>query len=476
MVFNSLKFALFFIAVYALYLTLNRRWQNVLLLLASYLFYAFWDWRFLSIVWLSTAVNFFAGRFIGEREDEATRKRTLVICIVLNLAILGAFKYFNFFADSLQIFLWAIGIHAKRAVLDIVLPLGISFYTFQAMTYPIDIYRRVIAPTRAWGDFALFVAFFPNLIAGPIERAKNMLPQFARERRITAEGFAAGCWLILWGLFKKIVVADNLANMTDIVFRQHAPAIGMNLLFAIFAFTFQVYADFSGYSDMARGLGKLMGFDIMRNFRNPFFSANVYDLWQRWHISLTTWIKEYVYYPLALAKFRGRQLAAPIVVMLTWAIMGFWHGPEWRFVLWGLYHGAIIVIYNRMRPFLYWAKPRRGVARAAWAALGTAAVFTLFSFGLLFFAAESVGQVVAILRATAFRLFDIRSFVGSIVFYVLPLIAPLIVIESFQFAKDDELVLFRWPPAIQAIAFYIIFYYIVFMGNFSAEQYYYFQF
>lgn len=476
MVFNSLKFALFFLSVYVFYLTIPRRWQNALLLLASYLFYAFWDWRFLSIIWLSTAVNFFAGRFIGGHEEEISRKRALVVCIVLNLAILGVFKYFNFFADGLQLFLWAIGIHAKRAVLDIVLPLGISFYTFQAMTYPIDIYRRVIAPTRAAGDFALFVAFFPNLIAGPIERAKNMLPQFAQERRITADGFVAGCWLIFWGLFKKIVVADNLASMTDMVFKQYVPVFGLNSLFAIFTFTFQIYADFSGYSDMARGLGKLMGFDIMRNFRNPFFAANIYDLWQRWHISLTTWIKEYIYYPLALAKFKGRQLAAPLVVMFTWALMGFWHGPDWKFVLWGLYHGVIIVIYNRMRPYLYWLRPRRGIARAAWAALGGVSVFTLFSLGLVFFAAESAGQAASVFRATAFRLFDIRSFSAGIVSYVLPLIAPVIIIESFQFARDDELIVFKWPMAVQAIAFFVIFYYIVFMGNFSAEQYYYFQF
>jgi D-alanyl-lipoteichoic acid acyltransferase DltB (MBOAT superfamily) len=476
MVFNSLTFALFFIPVYALYLVLPRKWQNVLLLLASYLFYSFWDWRFLSIIWLSTAINFLSGRAIGQIEGDRRRKRALAACIALNLVILGIFKYFNFFADSLQIFLWAVGIHAGRTTLQVILPLGISFYTFQAMTYPIDIYRRVIPPEKRWGDFALFVAFFPNLVAGPIERARNMLPQIARQRRVASGDFAAGAWLIFWGLFKKIVVADNLAAITAIAFDPTGVVAGATALVSMFAFAFQVYADFSGYSDMARGLARLMGFTVMQNFRTPFFASNLYDLWQRWHISLTTWIKEYVYYPLALARFGGRQLAAPAVVILTWAIMGFWHGAEWRFVVWGVYHGVLIVLYNRMRPFLYWVRPRSGIARGAWGALGAATVFTLFSAGLLFFAVDSVKGVGAVLFNIAAGFLRGLPLDGNLVSYVLPFILPIIALESFQFAKDDELAVFRLPAIVQAAAYFAVFYYLVLAGSFNAKAYYYFQF
>ncbi|MGB2706007.1 MAG: MBOAT family O-acyltransferase [Candidatus Omnitrophota bacterium] len=478
MLFNSLQFALFFLIVYGLYLCLKHKWQNLLLLLASYVFYSFWDWRFLSLIILSTFFNYYLGLKINSASDRRKSKIFLVIAICLNLGMLGFFKYFNFFADNLQILLWGFGWRVSRVTLRIVLPLGISFYTFQAMSYPIDIYRRVIKPTRRFFNFALFIAFFPQLVAGPIERARNLIPQIANKRNITLDAFYGGCWLIFWGLFKKIVIADNLAKITDMAFGRGGSAFaGSAALIATYAFAFQVYADFSGYSNMARGLAKLLGFNLMVNFRVPFFSSNLYDFWQRWHISLTTWIKEYLYYPLALAKFFGRRLSAPIVVIITWAIMGLWHGAMWKFVLWGVYHGVILVIYSRIRPYLLLIGGKeKNFLSGIWLTLKILLVFHLFSVGILFFAAETTPQVFEILHSIATGLFSPAYFNTYISTLFLLLALPVLFVEFFQYRKDDELALFKWPILARAAVYYVLLYLIIMYGDFSAQKYYYFQF
>jgi len=471
MQFNTLHFAIFFIIVYLIYVVLRQKWQNLLLLLAGYVFYSFWDWRFLSVIIISTILNYYLGIKIEASTDEKKRKFFMVWAVCLNLAILGFFKYSGFFVANFQALLGFVGIHTSRASLNIVLPLGISFYTFIVMTYTIDINRGAMKPTRNFLDFALFVSFFPTLVAGPIERARNLLPQIQNKRAITREQFYEGCWLIFWGLYKKIVVADNLAKITRPVFEEAGHYAGREVLLAAYAFAFQIYADFSGYSDMARGLARLMGFELMANFNAPFFARNVYDLWQRWHISLTTWIKEYVFYPLALAKFRGRQLPAPLVIILTWSLMGFWHGASWKFVLWGLYHGALVVIYSRLKPYLSGITINNPFLKRVVTAAQIFLIFNLFCLGILFFACGSVSQVLYSFK----QIFFYGSGTLGLDLSMIAMI-PFLVLEYRQFRSDDELVLFKWPLLKRVFMCYIILYCILLFGDFGVQKYYYFQF
>lgn len=476
MLFNSLRFAIFFLVVYSLYRFVSCRWQNRLLLVASYVFYAFWDWRFLSLVVASTFLNYYFGLKIGELDDKYRRKRLLIYIVCLNLAILGFFKYFDFFADNLQAILWYLGVRIRRVTLNIVLPLGISFYTFQAMSYPIDIYRGVIRPTRRFFDFALFIAFFPQLVAGPIERARNLLPQIINKRKITKEQFSSGGWLIFLGLYKKIVIADNLAKIANAIFGQMGYFSGAEALIATYAFAFQVYADFSGYSDMARGLAKLMGFNLMLNFKTPFFARNMYEFWQRWHISLTTWIKEYLFYPLALARFWGRQLKAGLVIVLTWAIMGLWHGAAWRFVLWGVYHGFILVIYSRIKPYITGIRFRKRIVARLFLALQILLVFHLFCVGIIFFAVTSTKEVFFVIRQIVFGFAGGFRYSLNVLALMAGLMIPFLIIEFFQYKSGDEAVVFRWPIGIRIFTYYLILYLTILYGDFGAQRYYYFQF
>jgi D-alanyl-lipoteichoic acid acyltransferase DltB (MBOAT superfamily) len=480
MQFNTIHFAFFFITVYLLYVILNHRWQNRLLLLASYAFYCFWDWRFLPLLWLSTIVNFYCGLKIDNLPEGRGRRNWLVVAICFNLGVLGFFKYFNFFSEGLRTMLWLVGFQPNPMTLNIILPLGISFYTFQVMSYPIDIYWNRIKSTKRFLDFSVFVAFFPLIISGPIERARNMLPQLIQRRDITAEKLYAGSWLIFWGLYKKLVIADNLARITTGVFSPYAGGLPGGLtFFAIIVFTLQLYADFSGYSDIARGLSKVMGFDIMLNFRTPFFSKNPADLWQRWHISLTTWIKEYLYYPLGLARFFGRELNAYLVILLTWSIMGFWHGPEFKYILWGVYHGALIIIYSKLKQFAGFLKVGNRFAAGISSAVRMLIMFTLFSAGLIFFAVNSSREAFSAIHdmifnlSRAFSFGQFRSFyIGMMAIFLL----PMAVIEYFQYRADDELVIFRWPAPLRAIIYYLLFYLIIIYGVFSVQKFYYFQF
>ena len=269
MVFNSVHFLVFFAGVYALYRLLPQRWQNWLLLLASYYFYAAWDWRFLGLLLASTIIDFCCGLYIASRDSRPQRKAALVLSLTFNLSMLGFFKYFNFFAANLQALLGSLGLHVELTALHVLLPIGISFYTFITMSYVIDVYRREIEPTRHLLDFALFVAYFPHLVAGPILRASVLLPQIVRRREITAGQLTEGLWLILFGFFKKMFVADNLATIANAVFSPSAHPTGFEVLLGVYAFAFQIYGDFSGYSDIARGTSKLMGIELNLNFRFP---------------------------------------------------------------------------------------------------------------------------------------------------------------------------------------------------------------
>jgi len=342
--FNSFEFIVFFAIVYALYARLPLRGQNGLLLIASYVFYGSWDWRFLSLIWFSTAVDFAAGLAMERQTQSGRRRAILLASLVSNLGLLGVFKYFDFFASSLVRFFDAFGFRADLPTLEILLPVGISFYTFQTLSYTIDVYRGRMRAVRDPLAFAVFVAFFPQLVAGPIERASHLIPQVEKPREIRWPMVQAGAWLILVGYFKKVVVADNLAVFTARVFTHPESVHGLEIVAAVYAFAFQIYGDFSGYTDIARGTSKLMGFDIMENFRMPYFAVNPRDFWSRWHISLSTWLRDYLYIPLG--GNRGGAGKTYRNLMLTMLLGGLWHGAAWHFVAWGLYHGVLLSLHR----------------------------------------------------------------------------------------------------------------------------------
>ena len=343
MLFNSYEYALFLIVVLVAYhLLLKRRLQNVVLLLASYWFYAAWDARFLSLIWISTIVDYTVGLRIQASRDAGRAQRGrywLGLSLATNLGLLGFFKYYGFFIDSAVDFLQGFGFSASPSTLSVILPVGISFYTFQTLSYTFDVWRGSLAPTRNALDFALFVAFFPQLVAGPIERASRLLPQIQRDRSVASADVSTGIYLILTGLVRKVVIADTAGLIADKYFADPASHGGLELVVGILLYTLQIYGDFAGYSNIARGSARLLGFELMRNFRHPYFSASVTEFWQRWHISLSTWLRDYLYIPLG-GNRRGVRRTY-VNLLATMLLGGLWHGASWNFVIWGGLQGSI---------------------------------------------------------------------------------------------------------------------------------------
>jgi D-alanyl-lipoteichoic acid acyltransferase DltB (MBOAT superfamily) len=345
MVFNSWVFALFLVIVLALYYLLRLRGQNLMLLAASLFFYGWWDWRFLGLLLLSTVIDYAAALGMQHYDTRPRLRRLLMLAsLVSNLGILAFFKYFNFFTESAVRMLDAIGIPYTPATLQIILPVGISFYTFQTLSYTIDVYRRQLQPTRDPLLFALYVSYFPQLVAGPIERASTLLPALAAPRRVTEQHLASGVGLILVGLVKKIAVADFLAGFVTAAFTSPDAHSSIRLLIAAWAFALQIYGDFSGYSDIARGASRLMGIELMVNFRQPCFAVNITDFWRRWHISLSTWLRDYLYIPLGGS--RQGTLRTYANLMTTMLLGGLWHGASWTFVIWGGLHGLYLCAHK----------------------------------------------------------------------------------------------------------------------------------
>jgi D-alanyl-lipoteichoic acid acyltransferase DltB (MBOAT superfamily) len=343
MLFNSWLFPPFLLVVLALYYRLQRRGQNVMLLLASYFFYACWDWRFLGLLLLSTGVDWTLANWISRAPTRAHARRFVATSVLVNLLFLGFFKYFNFFIDSADALLQALGLQPLAWHMHIVLPVGISFYTFQSISYIVDVYRGEVEPARDPLDFALFVAFFPHMVAGPIMHSRDLLPQIQKPRQVTRQHLREAAWLMLYGFFKKLVVGDNLAPLVNGVYAQ-PDASGSAVLLATYAFAFQIYCDFSGYTDIARGCAKLMGIELMLNFDRPYLATNPSDFWRRWHISLSTWLRDYLYVPLG-----GNRLGALLThrnLALTMLLGGLWHGAAWNFVLWGAYHGLLLIVHR----------------------------------------------------------------------------------------------------------------------------------
>jgi len=343
--FNSLEYFIFLPIVFCLYwFVFNKslKWQNVLLLVASYFFYSWWSWKFLSLLAICTLSNYLFGFAVASGQNKKARL-FLWISIITNLGILGAFKYYNFFAAQFQIWLDTLGFHVSPIFINAALPLGISFYTFHGMSYVFDIYRGHRKPVTNPIDYAVFVAFFPLLVAGPIERAHHLLPQVQSKRIFRYKQAIEGCRLILWGLFKKVVIADSIAATVDTIYQNYENESAYLLIVAAIGFGFQIYADFSGYSDIAIGSAKLFGFELLSNFRSPFFSHNITEFWRRWHISLSTWFQDYLFTPLTVALRRLGKWSIVISLFITFSIIGLWHGASLAFVVFGCLHGLAII-------------------------------------------------------------------------------------------------------------------------------------
>jgi alginate O-acetyltransferase complex protein AlgI len=388
--FNSYTFLLFFALVLPLYYVLPHTWQNRLLLVASAVFYAAWSFWFLGLLLLSVLVDYALAHALHRSDDAVFRKRLVVVSCILNLGALAFFKYAYFLAGTGAGLLALAGVRPPPIYLHVLLPIGISFYTFHSMSYIIDIYRRVLIPLHSFTDYALYVLYFPQLVAGPIARAHDLIPQLHNERTVTYDRIVEGCWLMLWGFFKKLVIADNLAVVVDNVFASGTNS-GLSCLVGIYAFALQIYGDFSGYTDIARGIGKLMGINLAFNFNLPYLARNPVDFWQRWHISLSTWLRDYLYIPLGGNRHGERRTYRNL--LLTMILGGLWHGAAWHFVAWGAYQGLLLVGYRRLRRG---RPPRPGHALAS--AFSVLLMFNLTCVGWLLFRAHDFHQVVDFTR------------------------------------------------------------------------------
>jgi alginate O-acetyltransferase complex protein AlgI len=449
MLFNSYVFWAFYLVVFILYRLLPHRGQNYLLLISSYVFYGYWDWRFTFIMMFSTVVDYFAAIAIDESRRQQRRKAILIASICVQLGLLGVFKYYGFFSHELSGLLTRIGLPVSLPVLNVLLPVGISFYTFQTMSYTIDVYRGQFKPTRNFTDFALFVSFFPHLVAGPIVRASKLLPQLSSPRIRRPDDFREGLYYVSIGLFKKVVVADNLGVIANTIFNTPAAQLsGVECIVGIYAFAFQIYGDFSGYSSIAQGIAKWMNIDLTTNFNLPYFATTPSDFWSRWHISLSTWFRDYVFVPLARGGRQASKWRTYFSVIVVMLLSGLWHGAGWTFLAWGLFHGLLLCGYRLFASRRYWffKSQREGRAVAVQSTtsrlLKMFVMFHLICFGWLLFRAGSMAQVWSMLgRITGdFRLtpFAVSAFC-MIVFYA----GPLLVYEFWLEQKDDLLKLTR---------------------------------
>ncbi|WP_396175615.1 MBOAT family O-acyltransferase [Flavobacterium sp.] len=344
MLFNSFDFLIFLILVFILYWFVFKnqlKQQNILVLISSYVFYGWWDYRFLSLILFSTLLDYLVGHFLGKTIQPKKRKLLLWVSLLFNLGLLGFFKYYNFFIESWVSSWESVGVEMHVSTLQIILPVGISFYTFQTLSYTIDVYKNKIKPTDSFIEFASFVAFFPQLVAGPIERASHLLPQFSRNRVFDYEKAVSGVQLFIWGFFKKVVIADSCAIYVNEIFGKYEQMNSLTLIVGVFLFAFQIYGDFSGYSDMAIGISRLFGFDLMNNFKYPYFAKNIAEFWRRWHISLTTWFRDYIYFPLGGS--HGSKINQIRNIFIVFLISGVWHGANWTFVFWGFLNALFFI-------------------------------------------------------------------------------------------------------------------------------------
>lgn len=485
--FNSLDFALFLPLVFILYwLFGNRsfRLQNILLLISSYVFYAFWDWRFLFLLAFSTLLDYYTGIKISKAEEQKTKKHWLWLSISINLGILGAFKYYNFFAESFVDLLSHIGIHSNPFTLNVILPLGISFYTFHGLSYVIDIYKGKIEHEKNIIDYSLFVSFFPLLVAGPIERATHLLPQLKLKREFNYSQTINSLRQILWGLFKKVVIADQCAEYVNIIFGTPGDFSGSTLLLGAVFFSFQIYGDFSGYSDIAIGTARLFGIELLRNFSFPYFSRSIAEFWRRWHISLTSWFRDYVYIPLGGNK--GGTWSKIRNTLIIFLISGFWHGANWTFIVWGLLNAIYIIpsiIFNKNRNYLDTAGKGRTIPSFK-EILSIGLTFLLISIAWIFFRAENITQATHYISSMIIGMFNERAYADTLHFifwkdhFTTPSLIILFILIEWIGREQHyaiEKIGFNWKT-IYRWAFYYLLILAIFYYSGSEQQFIYFQF
>lgn len=469
MIFNSIEFLIFLPTVFLLYWFIfqkNVKLQNLFILVISYLFYGWWDWRFLSLILLCSGINYVAGVLLASNEKQKNRKLILALSCIFSLGLLCVFKYFNFFIDNFINAFALVGIHLQARTLNIVLPVGISFYTFKALSYTIDVYKRKLEPTKDIIAFFSFVGFFPQLLAGPIDRATNLLPQFYIKRKFEYDKAVDGMRQILWGFFKKIVIADNCATYVNQIFANYEKFPASVLVLGAVYFSFQIYGDFSGYSDIAIGTSRLFGFSSMRNFSVPYFSRDIAEFWRRWHISLTSWFRDYLYIPLG--GNRGTKYQVVRNTFIIFLVCGFWHGANWTFVTWGLINALYFL------PLLLLGENRRNIDTVAQGKIlpsikelfqmGT--TFALTTLAWIFFRADSISQAFSYIG---------KIFAKSLIFYpkgsgetlILPLL--LILIEWLQRNKEHGLDFSnrKIPSFVRIIIYYTL---MIMIMQFGAGQ------
>ncbi|MBL7965017.1 MAG: MBOAT family protein [Flavobacteriales bacterium] len=477
MLFNSLAFALFLPVVFALYWAVQHRslrLQNALIVLASYVFYGWWDWRFLSLIALSSLLDLGVGVALGNTGQASKRRVLLGVSIIGNLGMLGVFKYFDFFATSFAALLARFGLHADPVTLGFILPVGISFYTFQTLSYTIDVYRRQLEPCRDPLAFFAYVSFFPQLVAGPIERATQLLPQFQQRRSFDAALATDGLRQMLWGFFKKVVIADNCAPVVAEIFGHSGQHHGGTLLLGAFLFAFQIYGDFSGYSDIAIGTGRLFGFRLMRNFAYPYFSRDIAEFWRRWHISLNTWFRDYLYIPLGGS--RGTRAQQVRNILAIFLVSGLWHGANWTFVAWGAFNALLFL------PVMFRGTNRRNLGDAAPGrllptlreALGILLTFGLTLIAWVFFRATDIGHAWRYLKGLcSTTLFQASPHTDP---WLIGLIAVLLGAEWLQRTRPHALDVAHLAPLTRRALYLGTFLLIFFFGRFAKTDFIYFQF
>jgi len=482
MLFNSLDFAIFLPIIFLLYWFVtnkNLKFQNFLIVAASYLFYGWWDWRFLSLILFSSLVDYLVGIGLLNQKNQTKRKILLGTSILMNLGFLGFFKYYNFFLENFEHAFSFFGKELNSNSLNIILPVGISFYTFQTLSYSIDVYRRKLEPTKDFIAFSAFVSFFPQLVAGPIERATHLLPQFYQKRNFEYPKAVDGIRQILWGLFKKIVIADNCAEYANVIFNNSEEYSGSTLLLGALFFTFQIYGDFSGYSDIAIGTSRLFGFDLMQNFNFPYFSRDIAEFWRRWHISLSTWFRDYLYIPLGGSK--GGIWMKIRNTFIIFLVSGFWHGANWKFIAWG----ALNAIY--FLPLLITNNNRNHLGIVAQGrSLPTFREFTMMisTFGMtvlawIFFRAENIGHAASIFaKVFSKTIFTIPYFKdGTLALPTLILMTLFVLVEwtgrQAQYAIAN--IGAKWSGFYRLGMYYTILILIFWFGG-KEQQFIYFQF
>jgi alginate O-acetyltransferase complex protein AlgI len=480
MVFNSITFLIFSGIFFPIYFLLKGRYRMLWSLAASYLFYGWWDWRFLSLIVISTFMDFQFGKVIGATDDAKRRKQMLVFSMIMNLGFLGFFKYFNFFIDSFTLMLQGFGLEPSVSTLNIILPVGISFYTFQSMSYTIDVYRKEIPVEPDFIKFATFIALFPQLVAGPIVRASDLLYQMDEDKKFEWNRFYSGLGRVLWGFFKKVAIADSLAPFVDQCWADPSRFSSSHLMIGVVFYSFQIYCDFSGYSDIAIGLARIMGYDFPENFKTPYFSKNFSEFWSRWHISLSSWLRDYLYIPLG--GNRNGKLATYKNNMLTMLLGGLWHGANWAFVFWGFLHGLYLILQKAAMPAWRKLSQLLHLPRPVYLFFSLVTVYIFTCIAWVYFRSGSLGrESFANANTILGRIFSFEDFSWSSTFNKYQiikgafLVLMLVSIEVSNFRFNWNSLQLR-QPLMRLGMFAFLLWMIALFGTFSSNAFIYFQF